>query len=74
MIYFNDESLKSEFSALGIGKTGKVLKVSGKQTGTSIKSLDKKRNALPTGKRISKYGKVYYEYRKNRTDAEGSKL
>ena len=74
MIYFNDESLKSEFSALGIGKTGKVLKVSGKQTGTSIKSLDKKRNALPTGKRISKYGKTYYEYRKNRTDAEGSKL
>jgi len=29
---------------------------------------DKKRKALPPGKRISKSGKVYYEYRKNRTD------
>ena len=74
MAYWKDEELKKEFSSLGIGKNGKVLKVSGNQTGTSIKSLDKKRNALPTGKRISKYGKVYYEYRKNRTDAEGSNL
>jgi len=29
---------------------------------------DKKRKALPPGKRISKNGKVYYAYRKDHTD------
>jgi len=74
MGYFVEESLKKEFSSLGIKERGKPLKISGKQVGTSIKKLDSKRNALPTGKRLSRYGKVYYEYRKNRTDAEGSNL
>jgi hypothetical protein len=43
-----------------------------RQTGKRI-SLedDKKRTALPPGKRVSKTGKVYYEYRKNRTDIKG---
>jgi hypothetical protein len=33
---------------------------------------DKKRTAQEPGKRISKEGNVYYEYRKNRSDKKGS--
>ena len=36
--------------------------------------IDKKRTALPSGKRISKNGNYYYEYRKNRTDLVGSNI
>jgi len=32
------------------------------------KSNDKKRKALPPGKRISKNGKIYYAYRPDHTD------
>jgi len=43
-----------------------------KQTGKRVDfEADKKRKALPAGKRISKNGKSYYEYRKNRTDIQG---
>jgi len=39
------------------------------QTGTAKNAyLDSKRRALKPGKRISKSGKVYYEYRANRSD------
>lgn len=64
---------KMKFSALGIGK-GKTIKPSEHQTGTSIKRIDIKRQAMPSGKRISKFGKIYYEYRKNRSDLEGGTL
>ena len=48
----------------GVGKTTRK-----KQTGTSNKAIDKKIQALPTGKRISKdSNKVYYERRANRSD------
>lgn len=46
----------------------RVLKVAKRQTGKSIKSIDKKKNALLPGKRVSSSGKVYYETRKNRSD------
>lgn len=62
-----------KWSALGKGKS-RVLKPVEHQTGTSIKKLDIKRQAMPSGKRISKFGKIYYEYRKNRTDKEGTTL
>lgn len=49
--------------------------MSKKQTGTSNKEYDKRKKALPAGKRISaNTGKAYYEYRKNRTDKPGSLL
>ena len=53
-------------------KRAKVLKVVRRQTGTR-KSVnrDAARKAMPPGKRRSKSGKVYYEYRKNRTDLRG---
>lgn len=38
------------------------------QSGKSYYWKDRKRIALPPGKRMSKMGKLYYEYRKNRTD------
>jgi hypothetical protein len=54
-------------------KRPKVLKSVPYQTGTreSVK-LDKKRKALPSGKRRSKTGKVYWETRRNRSDLKGN--
>lgn len=45
-----------------------------KQTGKSIKSIDSKREALASGKRVSKTGKVYWETRKNRSDSIGKNI
>jgi hypothetical protein len=39
-----------------------------KQSGKSNIELDKKRQALPVGKRISPKGNTYYEYRSNHSD------
>jgi hypothetical protein len=39
----------------------------------SNKKADAKRKALKPGKRLSRTGKVYYEYRKNRSDVRGKK-
>jgi hypothetical protein len=43
------------------------------QTGSSIYSIDKLFSAKSAGKRVSKNGKTYYEYRKNRTDLNKKK-
>ena len=66
--------IEREFSSLGLKNRGKVVKVSEHQTDKSIKSIDIKRDAMPSGKRISRYGNVYYEYRKNRSDITGTKV
>jgi len=58
----------------GIGRqagTTKVLKQSGKWVD---KVRDAGRKAMLPGKRISKTGKVYWETRKNRTDAPLRKI
>lgn len=39
-----------------------------KQVGETIVKVDKKLKAKHPGKRISKSGNVYYEYRRNRSD------
>jgi len=53
-------------------KRGRTVKVKRHQTGRSKNlSRDKKLKALPPGKRISASGKVYYEYRQNRSDLRG---
>ena len=44
-----------------------------KQTGTSNKTIDKRRKALPVGKRTSKTGNVYTETRANRSDSDRRK-
>jgi hypothetical protein len=47
----------------------RVLKIADYQTGKRASlRLDRKRKALPPGKRISKSGKVYWETRRNRSD------
>ncbi len=44
-----------------------------KQTGRTNLLIDKLFKARLVGKRISKRGKVYYEYRKNRSDVDRNK-
>lgn len=62
---------KKDISFYGAG--GKTLKYIKTRTGKSDIPKDKKRNALLPGKRISKFGKIYYEKRKNRSDLLGKK-
>jgi len=56
-------------------RTGKPQAVytSTRQTGTTTKR-DKLVKAMPPGKRVSASGRVYYEYRKNRTDVRGKRI
>lgn len=65
--------LEKEYDALNFKNQRRNLRTL-KQVGTSNKSRDSKRNALSPGKRISKTGKVYWETRKNRSDAVGSNV
>jgi len=67
------EEWESELNVVGLkSKKPKVVYSKQRQTGTRISlEADKKRKAMPAGKRISKNGKPYYEYRKNRTDFKG---
>jgi len=51
----------------------RVIKKVYRQIGKSVASLDKKRKAMAPGKRISKKGNVYYEYRANRSDLDPRK-
>lgn len=44
------------------------------QTGSSNEAVDARYKALPPGKRISRSGKIYYEYRRNRSDDPGGLL
>ena len=41
-----------------------------RQTGKTNKRIDKRYSAKKPGKRISKNGNVYYEYRRNRSDLD----
>ena len=45
-----------------------VLKASKHQIGTTNEKRDKSRKAMKPGKRVSKKGNIYYEYRRNRSD------
>ncbi len=59
-------------------KKPKVLKKSTRQTKVEghnyVPKLDNQKSALSPGKRISKTGNIYYEYRKNRSDVAGVDL
>ena len=52
----------------------KTLKYRKHQIGKSNKVKDVSRDALTSGKRLSKTGRIYYEYRKNRSDLRGSRV
>lgn len=68
------EMKKEKVEFLGDRRKPQVKTIIPHQTGTSNKARDKVRKALPAGKRISKFGKTYYEYRKNRSDLVGEML
>ena len=76
---FFKEMLKEEIEEMGKGigmkkKKPQVVYARKKQIGTSNTYKDKRRTAMPPGKRISKAGNIYYEGRLNRSDLIGSKL
>jgi hypothetical protein len=54
----------------------RIISVDKYQTPKSRKSIksDRKRSALPPGRRISKSGKKYTEHRQNRSDKPKTKL
>ena len=70
---FIKAELDKEFESIGYKNQRRNLRVLD-QVGKSIKSKDEKRKALMPGKRVSKSGKVYWETRKNRSDAGSSKV
>jgi hypothetical protein len=51
-----------------IPRTPMVLIINPHLLGTSITPIDKRRQALKGGKRISASGNIYYEVRRNRAD------
>ena len=65
--------LMSDTNVSGIKrKNPKVVYSTKKQTGKRIDIVaDRKRKAMPPGKRISKSGNIYYEARVNRSDIQG---
>jgi hypothetical protein len=76
-IMFNQEFDKEKekaFVPLGFKNKRKNLKYREHQIGGTNKIIDSKRDALLSGKRLSKNGKVYYEYRKNRSDLRDSNI
>lgn len=51
----------------------RTIKVSEHQTGKpKSRNRDKRRRALPPGKRVSRTGKIYWENRRNRSDMPGT--
>ena len=70
---FLKAELDKEFESISFKNQRRNLRTL-EQTGKSIKSVDEKRKALMPGKRVSKSGKIYWETRKNRSDAGGSKV
>jgi len=67
------DKIKQKYSPIGLVSLKRNLRVL-KQVGKSNLSRDMKRKALMPGKRISKTGHIYWEDRKNRSDARGSKV
>ena len=68
-----EEEKKKEFDAIGFENQRKsVTRLP--QVGTTNIKRDAVRKALAPGKRVSKSGKIYWETRKNRSDAPGKKI
>lgn len=70
---FIKAQIDGEFQTLGFKNQRRNLKPL-PQTGSTSVKRDRKREALMPGKRKSKTGKIYWETRKNRSDAKGSKV
>jgi len=70
---FIKAEMQKEFSAVGFKSQRRNLRTL-PQVGKTTKDVDQSRKALMPGKRISKAGNVYWETRKNRSDAKGKKV
>lgn len=71
--YFDTAEERFYANNEGVKRMAKVLKVIKHQTGRTNVPVDKLVKAMPSGKRLSKNGKVYWETRKNRTDISPKK-
>jgi hypothetical protein len=69
-----DTEKKKAFEAVGFKNQRRNLKYQEHQTGKSNKTIDSKRKALLSGKRMSKSGNIYYEGRANRSDSKNSNI
>jgi hypothetical protein len=65
--------MKNSFVQIGYKNQRRNLREL-KQVGSTTIPVDATLHALLPGKRVSETRKVYWETRKNRTDAKGSKL
>lgn len=65
---------EKETKALGFKSLKRVVKTATHQTGGTTRKRDIVRDASAPGKRRSKLGKIYYEYRKNRSDLPGESI
>jgi hypothetical protein len=72
MGYFESEKQK-EYEAVGFKNQRRNLRKL-KQVGRTTIKRDEVRHSLMPGKRVSASGKIYWETRKNRTDAPGSNI
>jgi len=72
---FVKAEMNKEFNVLGFKNKRRNLRVLPQtQKSKTNKAIDKKRDALMPGKRVSRTGKVYWETRANRSDARNSKI
>ena len=71
MNLFKNE-IKKEKNSIGFKSPQKIVNKVEHQNGKSNIKRDRVRKAMPSGKRMSKTGKIYYEYRKNRSDLIGN--
>jgi len=62
---------KRKYLKVRASRKPRVIKIGRHQTGSTTFKRDIKYKALKPGKRISKTGRIYYEYRKNRSDRAG---
>jgi hypothetical protein len=69
-----DSELAKEKSAFGFKSLRKVKSIADHQTGKTNIKRDKARKAMPPGKRRSASGKIYWEYRKSRSDLPGEDI
>jgi hypothetical protein len=66
---FEDRYYRGDKLVLVVRHGQRVLKAVKYQTGERASlRLDRKRRALPPGKRISRTGRIYWETRRNRSD------
>jgi hypothetical protein len=71
---FIKSEMEKEFSSIGFKNQRRNLKYKEHQIGKSNKARDEVRKALLPGKRVSKNGNIYYEYRKGRSDMKDSMI